>query len=151
MFRLVCLWQAMDETQVRRNDYATISAALSALLVPAVFLNRARLPILVLGGGSIGLGVGATAFVVERLTKGQDKEFAYTTLHLRVQFASRKYSNGQLRQLAHTKWKCVFVFVFSDKARNRLLFIATLFIPPQNEVSIWIVGIVRAELWAIEG
>ncbi|KIR51954.1 hypothetical protein I315_05593 [Cryptococcus gattii Ru294] len=63
---------AMDETQVRRNDYATISAALSALLVPAVFLNRARLPVLVLGGGSIGLGVGAAAFVVERLTKGQD-------------------------------------------------------------------------------
>lgn len=62
----------MDETQVRRNDYATISAALSALLVPAVFLNRARLPTLVLGGGSIGLGLGATAFVVERLTKGQD-------------------------------------------------------------------------------
>lgn len=63
---------AMDETQVRRNDYATISAALSALLVPAIFLNRARLPVLVLGGGSIGLGVGAAAFVVERLTKGQD-------------------------------------------------------------------------------
>lgn len=62
----------MDETQVRRNDYATISAALSALLVPAVFLSRARLPTLVLGGGSIGLGLGATAFVVERLTKGQD-------------------------------------------------------------------------------
>lgn len=62
----------MDETQVRRNDYATISAALSALLVPAVFLNRARLPTLVLGGGTIGLGLGATAFVVERLTKGQD-------------------------------------------------------------------------------
>ncbi|WVQ78977.1 hypothetical protein IAT38_001069 [Cryptococcus sp. DSM 104549] len=63
---------AMDAAQVRRNDYATICAAISALLTPAIFLRRARLPVLVLGGASAGLGAGAWGYVMQRWTKGKD-------------------------------------------------------------------------------
>lgn len=67
---------------------------------------------------------------------------------LEVKFASRKYSKqavGQLGQLAHISWKSFFVFGFPDKFQD-----ATQFIP-RNEVRIWIVGIVRVELWAVRG
>ncbi|WVO17177.1 hypothetical protein L204_104869 [Cryptococcus depauperatus] len=61
---------ASDGAQVRRNDYATIGAVLTSLLAPAMFLRRAPLYVLVLGGASMGLGAGATSFMFERLTKG---------------------------------------------------------------------------------
>lgn len=64
---------------------------------------------------------------------------------LEVKFASRKYSKQAAGQLAHISWKSFFVFVFSDKFQD-----ATQFIP-RNEVRIWIIGIVRVELWAVQG
>ncbi|ODN74513.1 hypothetical protein L202_06889 [Cryptococcus amylolentus CBS 6039] len=64
---------SLDETLVRRNDYATIGAALSALLTPAIFLKRAPLPALVLGGASVGLGLGAAGYYIEGATKGEPK------------------------------------------------------------------------------
>ncbi|TYJ57327.1 hypothetical protein B9479_001866 [Cryptococcus floricola] len=64
---------SLDETSVRRNDYATIGAALSALLTPAIFLKRAPLPALVLGGASVGLGLGAAGYYIEGATKGEPK------------------------------------------------------------------------------
>ncbi|WWC65903.1 uncharacterized protein I303_108525 [Kwoniella dejecticola CBS 10117] len=60
-----------DAQQVRSNDYSIISATLSALLIPAIFLRRASLPSLVLGGASIGLGIGVWAHLGERLGKGE--------------------------------------------------------------------------------
>ncbi|WWC73645.1 uncharacterized protein I206_107617 [Kwoniella pini CBS 10737] len=60
-----------DAQQVRSNDYSIISATLSALLIPAIFLRRAPLPSLVLGGASIGLGIGVWAHLGERLGKGE--------------------------------------------------------------------------------
>ncbi|KAK6908870.1 hypothetical protein I203_102875 [Kwoniella mangroviensis CBS 8507] len=60
-----------DTQQTRSNDYSIISATLSAMLIPALFLRRAPLPSLILGGASIGLGVGVWAHLGERLSKGQ--------------------------------------------------------------------------------
>ncbi|WRT69756.1 uncharacterized protein IL334_006747 [Kwoniella shivajii] len=60
-----------DTSQTRSNDYSLISATLSAMLIPAVFLRRAPLPSLVMGGASIGLGVGVWAHLAERVGKGQ--------------------------------------------------------------------------------
>ncbi|OCF35199.1 hypothetical protein I317_02286 [Kwoniella heveanensis CBS 569] len=60
-----------DASQIRTNDYSIISATLSALLIPALFLKRAPLPSLVLGGASIGLGVGVWARLGEKIGKGQ--------------------------------------------------------------------------------
>ncbi|KAK8849722.1 hypothetical protein IAR55_005057 [Kwoniella newhampshirensis] len=61
-----------DATQVRRNDYSLISAALSGLIVPAIFLRRAPLPSLVLGGASIGLGAGVWTHLAQTITGGNN-------------------------------------------------------------------------------
>ncbi|KAG8934197.1 hypothetical protein FRC01_004530 [Tulasnella sp. 417] len=50
---------AYNRQQVRLNDYSTVGAVVGALLVPAVFYKRARLPHAVLGGASLGAGAGA--------------------------------------------------------------------------------------------
>ncbi|WWC92852.1 uncharacterized protein L201_007813 [Kwoniella dendrophila CBS 6074] len=60
-----------DVQQTRSNDYSLISATLAGLLIPAIFLKRAPLPSLVLGGASIGLGAGVWAHLGERLGKGE--------------------------------------------------------------------------------
>jgi hypothetical protein len=41
------------------------------LLIPAIFLRRASLPALVLGGASIGLGVGTWTHIVKVFTEGE--------------------------------------------------------------------------------
>ncbi|WVQ75573.1 hypothetical protein IAR50_005200 [Cryptococcus sp. DSM 104548] len=64
---------SLDESLVRRNDYATIGAVLSGLLTPAIFLKRAPLPALVLGGASVGLGLGAAGYYAEGAMNGEKK------------------------------------------------------------------------------
>ncbi|KAK4686617.1 hypothetical protein P7C73_g3511, partial [Tremellales sp. Uapishka_1] len=63
---------AANRTQVRTDDYSLIGAALSGLLVPAVLLKRAPLPYLVLGGASIGLGLGVWTHLVKSYGEGED-------------------------------------------------------------------------------
>ncbi|RSH93259.1 hypothetical protein EHS25_007613 [Saitozyma podzolica] len=62
---------ANNASQLRADDYSIIGAALSALLIPAIFLRRASLPALVLGGASIGLGVGTWTHIVKVFTEGE--------------------------------------------------------------------------------
>nr|XP_031858429.1 uncharacterized protein CI109_006192 [Kwoniella shandongensis]KAA5525501.1 hypothetical protein CI109_006192 [Kwoniella shandongensis] len=61
---------SLDAKQIRRNDYTLISAALSGLVIPAIFLKRAPLPSLVLGGASIGLGAGVWYHWIQMFTAG---------------------------------------------------------------------------------
>jgi hypothetical protein len=63
--------QANNASQLRADDYSIIGASLSALLIPAIFLRRAPTPALVLGGASIGLGVGTWTHVVKMFTEGE--------------------------------------------------------------------------------
>lgn len=58
--------------QIRTDDYSLIGAALTGIAVPALLLRRAPLPSLVLGGASIGLGVGVWTHLVQALGGGED-------------------------------------------------------------------------------
>ncbi|ORY34701.1 hypothetical protein BCR39DRAFT_556213 [Naematelia encephala] len=63
---------AHNASQVRTDDYSIIGASLGIILAPALFLRRAPLVVLVLGGASIGLGAGVWAHLAQEMTEGQD-------------------------------------------------------------------------------
>jgi len=48
-----------------------MGATLAGLIVPALFLKRAPLPLLVLGGASIGLGLGVDAHLIKSFQEGK--------------------------------------------------------------------------------
>jgi len=64
--------QKSNAGQVRTDDYSLIGAAIAAILVPAMFLRRAPLPDLVLGGAAIGLGAGVWTHTVQAMQEGED-------------------------------------------------------------------------------
>jgi hypothetical protein len=51
-----------------------IGAGLSAIVIPALFLKRAPLYVLVPGGASLGLGVGTAFHIIDSWSKGEDVE-----------------------------------------------------------------------------
>ena len=63
--------QKHNATQVRTDDYSVIGAVLGALITPAIFLKRAPLPMLVVGGASLGLGAGVWAHLGKSLSEGK--------------------------------------------------------------------------------
>lgn len=52
---------AYDHSLLRLNDHSTIGMLLGAMLTPAIFLKRARMLHLVLGGAGIGSSAGVMA------------------------------------------------------------------------------------------
>lgn len=64
--------QRYNVGQVGTDDYSFIGAAVGALLSPAIFLRRAPMPTLVLGGAAIGIGAGVWTHIVQTLMKGED-------------------------------------------------------------------------------
>ncbi|KAL1412098.1 hypothetical protein Q8F55_003095 [Vanrija albida] len=67
-----CYRLARNRGQVRTDDYSVIGSVLGAIVTPTIFLNRAPLPMLVLGGASLGLGAGVWTHIIQSLTKGED-------------------------------------------------------------------------------
>ncbi|EKD05078.1 hypothetical protein A1Q2_00622 [Trichosporon asahii var. asahii CBS 8904] len=67
--------QRHNKSEIEKDDWSIIGAFVGGVATPAIFLRRAPLPLLVLGGASIGLGVGAASHVIrdysERNTKGK--------------------------------------------------------------------------------
>lgn len=61
-----------QESQIHVDDCAFIGSALGAIVVPAIFLRRAALPNLVLGGATLGLGSGVIAHLVQWKKAGED-------------------------------------------------------------------------------
>ncbi|KAI9638854.1 uncharacterized protein MKK02DRAFT_41880 [Dioszegia hungarica] len=59
-------------SQVHVDDYSFIGSALSAVVIPAIFLKRAPLPSLVTGGASVGLGVGSWTHIAGMFSQGKD-------------------------------------------------------------------------------
>ncbi|KAL7409935.1 hypothetical protein BDY24DRAFT_427901 [Mrakia frigida] len=58
-------------SQQRLEDYTIIGAAVGALVVPAIFLKRARLPYAILGGASVGAADGVLTHVYMRWSEGK--------------------------------------------------------------------------------
>ncbi|KAH8829651.1 hypothetical protein DL96DRAFT_1599008 [Flagelloscypha sp. PMI_526] len=53
-----------DANRIRLEDYSTIGSVLSGVLVPAIFWKRAPIHYLILGGATIGTGLGMTTHYV---------------------------------------------------------------------------------------
>lgn len=58
--------QRHNRSEIQRDDWSIIGAFVGGVASPAIFLRRAPLPLLVLGGASIGLGVGAASSVIKQ-------------------------------------------------------------------------------------
>lgn len=59
-------------TQVRTDDYSLIGFTLGALITPTIFLRRASLPSLMLGGGLLGMSGGIYYHLYKSWTEGRD-------------------------------------------------------------------------------
>ncbi|TXT07405.1 hypothetical protein VHUM_03125 [Vanrija humicola] len=63
---------ARNKTQVRTDDYSIIGSVLGAIITPTIFLNRAPIASLVIGGASLGLGAGVWTHIIQSFTTGEE-------------------------------------------------------------------------------
>ncbi|KAG7580164.1 hypothetical protein FFLO_00135 [Filobasidium floriforme] len=57
-------------TQIRTDDYSLIGFTLGALITPTLLLKRAPLPLLLLGGGWLGMGSGILTHLYKSWSDG---------------------------------------------------------------------------------
>jgi hypothetical protein len=85
-------------TQVRTDDFSMIGATMGALLTSAIFLKRAPLPYLLLGGASIGLGAGVWVHLAQAYKEGNDVRPEGMVSHVVTELMEGWGDSGSWRQ-----------------------------------------------------
>lgn len=92
--------QRYNVSQIQSDDYSFIGASLGAVITPALLLHRARLPVLMLGGASVGLGAGVLAHIAMGASAGRDMRPEGMVSRL-----SARVARAQVRVVLMSRWE----------------------------------------------